>query len=388
MALEFDNLESNAELRRRALRNQYLRDLQESDVRAAPPPSLAMPIRQAPYVGPTKPDKTLPSIEKEMQDLLERGQRNEQNYLPPSPLERVAQAGAGNATDQSPVRKLPSGLPPGYSAIPEGLPPGYSVEGEGSKAGRFLQNVTPQGPISGLISLIRTAGQAAQGQRPDLLTNPENAIPEAVQGAVVGPGARALARPIEPQAAGMVRAVPMRPTEPPVSPVPTGPLRLTGPNPETTTPAQLWAAEIAQNAAQRARYGVQDYGPPPIKPAEPGPITAEAPPPQPLLEAPGPARPAQVIEGQLPAGLRPHLDTLNTIVARSPETGQALRAAIPEDILTQALSIPGKAASIAAWARAYERGLRSNFTSPQSRGALGLATRNLRNNLKDLIGGE
>ena len=81
-------------------------------------------------------------------------------------------------------------LPEGFSYVdvPEQkLPTGFEyvdVPVSGNKVERFLKNLTPGGPISGAIALARTAGQAAQGARPDLLTNPENAIPEAVQGGI------------------------------------------------------------------------------------------------------------------------------------------------------------------------------------------------------------
>src|SRR5678816_2097535 len=68
-------------------------------------------------------------------------------------------------------------IPKGFTPIEEpskfAVPEGFTPIEEDSKVKRFLKNVEPKGPISGLIGLARTAGEAAQGQRPDLMTNPE-----------------------------------------------------------------------------------------------------------------------------------------------------------------------------------------------------------------------
>ena len=95
-------------------------------------------------------------------------------------------------------------------------------------------------------------------------------------------------------------------------------------------------------------------------------------------------------EQALEASIRPHLRDIETVTRRNPAPMQALEAAVPS--LSEAVSTPGKAASVANWVRVYERAARAKFT-PQAKASLGLATRNLNHNLgldlslDDLLGG-
>jgi hypothetical protein len=159
------------------------------------------------------------------------------------------------------------------------IPQGFKFDEKPSegKVGRFLETITPEGPISGLIALIRTVGQAAQGRRPDLLISPEGAIPEVVQGAIAGTSARALAGP---------RAVVAPRPEPP--PAPVVPRQLTyQPDIEAQQAAKLAQARLeAKQVAGRMRaegtMPPEASGAPIAPPAQPGQVPAP-PPPSPLL---------------------------------------------------------------------------------------------------------
>jgi hypothetical protein len=331
MALRFDQLESETEARRRARS-------------ASPgyPTDLPVPARGA-----------------------------------PPPLQQVAQAGG--------IKGLPEGavLEPPIKGLPEGAtlePP------SGSKTERFLENVTPQGPISGLIALIRTSSQAAKGQRPDLLTNPEGAIPEAVQGgAVAGTGLRPrLGRPT--------------PEAPPV-PEP-APLQLTSrlspqeahaiARAEKLAPARLEAKQVAQRLRDTGQMPPESSGPP-IEVSGPTSAPYNLPSAQTVREMgavqkgialrdklnPASEQNVTARDQAILSALRPHI---KTIMGRSEASVAALESALPQDVLTQALSQPPKAASIANWLQVYERAARGKF-SPQAKASLELATKNLNNNL-------
>jgi hypothetical protein len=264
------------------------------------------------------------------------------------------------------------------------------------KRDRFLQNFTVQGPVSGVMGLIRSAGQAAQGQRPDLLTNPEGAIPEAVQGSVVaGTGARAAGRlPIE-------RAMPERiypqPSEPPSAPT-SAPRQLEY-RPYEATPEGM-AEKLATARDQAAQMQATEH--PIVEPSGPAiapPARYGQVPPQPIPESA--AREArnlfkglQTIEKLNPesmtnraardaaveAAVRPHLREMQRIGKMTTGPEAALEANLPAGVKAQALADPAKAASLAQWMGVYARAERAKF-SPQAKASLGLATRNLNNNL-------
>jgi hypothetical protein len=287
-------------------------------------------------------------------------------------------------------------LPPGYSYVEEPpLPSGFSYVDETpekpSKVSRFLEKVTPEGPISGVLSLMRTAGQAVQGQRPDLLTQPEGAIPEAVQGMVAGTGSRGVG-----QAPRIFSRLPEAPSEP-VSPAP---LQLTyqpkigSVDREAARAAAAYNEAVAKRAA--AQYPLSEE--PIIPPTRPG----QTPPPSPLLPAQtvrefgavrrgvelreqlNPESPRNVAAREqarkqaLATAIRPHINSIEAVNRRTTAPVAALEAALPS--MTDALSTPGKAASVANWMRVYERAARAQFT-PQAKASLDLATRNLNNNL-------
>lgn len=390
MASEFDQLEP----RRRARSTDlgYPSDLPGISSRGAPPPDLP------------------PTLNMPMKSASQMAAPRTQTPSGPNAED------SGNAAVQFPGPAKQE-LPPGYSYSNEtkGLPPGYSYSeggGEGSKISRFLQNVTPRGPISGIIGLARTAGQAAQGQRPDLMTNPENAIPEAVQGAAFGPGARSLVRPIESNAAqlrGLSGRGPV-PEPPPAGPpaVPPEPLQLTYQPPrKTLADVQLETKRMAQRLRDTGQMPPESTGPP----IELGGSVTPPPPPSPLLPPqlvrefgavrkgvelrdrlnPESAPNVSAREQAVQAAIRPHLNSIEAVTRRTQAPIAALEAAVPS--LSDALSTPARAASVANWVRIYERAARANF-SPQAKASLGLATKNLNNNLgtdltlKDVLSGE
>lgn len=182
---------------------------------------------------------------------------------------------------------LPQGFKWDQPEAQPSLPQGFKWDEPGLKAKteRFLEKVTPQGPISGLISLIRTAGQAAQGQRPDLLTNPEGAIPEVVQGSPAAMSSRGVPR------------MPSRLPEPYAPPE--GPRLLPPPSPERIQAMKLEAARDAARAANRqyelrnAPPDVIQAGTPPGTAVSPAPLPPSAVPPQP---PPSPLLPAQTVK--------------------------------------------------------------------------------------------
>jgi len=283
-------------------------------------------------------------------------------------------------------------VPKGFTPIDESkefpVPKGFTPVDE-PKLQRFLKNVEPKGPISGLIGLVRTAGEAAQGQRPDLLTNPENAIPEAVTGALAGTSARALRAPIEPNAASMVRGAP------PPTPRP-APLQL------EYKPDQSAALAAAKSAAKRAdKQEALDFAahwrehytnePPIIPEAQQGQVSPILPKDTirefnavrkgvELKDRLNPESPSNLSakEQAMQSAIEPHIKSINTVTARTAAPIAALEAALPS--LQGALSTPGKAASVANWVRVYERAARAKF-SPEAKASLDLATRNLNNNL-------
>lgn len=277
-----------------------------------------------------------------------------------------------------------------------------------SKTERFLGNVTPQGPISGIISLMRTAGQAAQGQRPDLLTSPEGAIPEAVQGMVgaTGPrfaGAMQVGKgrlaPYGAESYPTYRHIPQSGLPPPE---PT--LLLTSRLSPAEAAAVLRAEKVAAARQQATEMSqrLRDTGQMPPETSGPpiemgGPVTPP-PPESPLLPSqlvkefgavrkgvelkerlnPSSAQNLSAKEAAMQAAIRPHVKSIEAVTQRTQAPIAALEAALPS--LSEAVSTPGKAASVANWVRVYERAARAKFT-PQAKASLDLATRNLNNNL-------
>ena len=273
---------------------------------------------------------------------------------------------------------------PPLSSFEERPPLSSFEEPQDNKLQRFLKNVTPAGPISGMIGLARTAGQAAQGARPDLLTNPENAIPEAVWGSVAaatGPRGT-MPRSAYPE----FDAVP--PREPPRQ------LEYKGPPPKSKLEeAQLEAKRVAQRLRDTGQMPPESSGPPIEMPG------AVTPPPESSLLPPQLVRefgavrkgvelktklnPESVAnltakEQALQAAIAPHIRSIDAVTQRTTAPIAALEAAVPS--LSEALSTPGKAASVANWVRVYERAARAKF-SPEAKASLGLATKNLNNNL-------
>src|SRR5262245_31843962 len=80
----------------------------------------------------------------------------------------------------------------------------------------------------------------------------------------------------------------------------------------------------------------------------------------------------------LEAALRPHLNSIEGVNRRTNVPMATLESLIPS--VSEALSTPAKAASVANWMRVYERAARAKFT-PQAKASLDLATKNLNNNL-------
>lgn len=400
-------------------------DLETTGVRPPPPRGLGLPeggqdlIGQA--AGALPPPPVLQLIEKLLQQRNEAqgipgralggkveknqpyivGERGPETFVPDRPGTIVADASgslpAGAKFDEEPVM-----LPPGAK---------FDDESTSEKAARVFQNVKPEGPISGLLSLIRTAGQAAKGQRPDLLVNPEGAIPEAVQGAVAGTGARAVGT-----MARTPRYSPRAEPAPTYKP-PQEPLQLTSRLSPEEAGAQVRSEKLAaaQQEAKRVAQGLRDTGQMPAEssgaPIEMGGPVTSPPPPSPLLPAqlvrefgavrkgvelkerlnPGSEQNLSAKEKAMQAAIRPHIESINTVGQRSQAPIAALEAALPS--MSEALSTPGKAASVANWVRVYERAARAKFTS-QAKASLDLATRNLNNNLgtdltlKDVLRGE
>ncbi len=459
MALRFDQLESAAEQRRRSqLREQDYRDIREL-FPAPPGPSTDVPQRTG--------ENTLLDTIRRMHEQRMQNQGippPSQPYPPafeqgslPAAGQRYAQAG-GPTTDASesvarPATSLPPGfrfideapkatLPPGFRFIDQAArpvsesgPPASAVPGQppdagvGEKIGRFLENVQPHGPISGLIALGRTAGEAAQGRRPDLLTEQgiESAIPEAVSAAVPGPGLGganigwtvARYRGIEPLARDIPKFPQPQPRVPSAPPL-AGPKLLTSRlSPEEAASAarnirnqQDYAAGLARESAgglptaRDIELGIQR--PIQVQPeAGQAPSTTPAPTPPPsqllpsqtvkefsavrkgveLRDRLNPGSPENLSGQQraLEGALRPHISSILATGQRSQIPVAALEAAVPENLLSEALSSPPKAASIANWMRVYERALRSKMT-PQAKASLDLATRNLNNNLGTDLG--
>lgn len=369
MATHFDNLESEV------------------------PPSLGRPGRLKP-VDPsvdTFRQRFAPFSSDPVGDQIEEQMRTPPARIaPPGTRERFGDPTKvlAGATPQGEAKSFDM---PGLSREPPKAPAdGFDIPEltheppQTSKLQRFLKNVTPEGPISGIIGLARTAGEAAQGQRPDLMTNPENAIPEAVQGGVPATGPRpALGGGIEGIARGATRP---RPPEPPVPP-----------------PARDYASELAaaRLEAKRVAQGMRDSGTMPPESSGPtielpGPVTK--PPESQLLPAQVVKETRAVLKGMelkdrlnpnspsnltarqqaLEAAIRPHLREIEAVGKRTDAPMAALEAAVPS--LSEAVSTPGKAASVANWVRVYERAARAKF-SEQAKASLGLATKNLNNNL-------
>lgn len=303
---------------------------------------------------------------------------------------------------------LPRGFTvPQQQAAPEDfpLPKGFTPVDEGqrgNKLQRFLKNVTPEGPISGVIGLMRTAGEAAHGQRPDLLTNPENAVPEAVTGMAAGTGARSL-RNIEGTAAALSRMGGGQEIAPPAGqlklthsnmPVPENLARWAAERDEGLAQARMDAKKLTAEMANRGELPATRGGLPIEMPGPPGSVPPASPllPPQlvrefgavrkgvELKDRLNPESPSNLSarDQALASAIQPHLKAINTVASRTPAAQAALEAAIPS--MAEATSTPGKAASVANWMQVYERAARAKF-SDQAKASLGLATKNLNNNL-------
>src|SRR5215475_13118366 len=310
------------------------------------------------------------------------------SYKVPAQSPRVEASAAEPTAQASEAGKLPAGFKfDEVQTLPGGdrLPAGFAFDEPGfiPKTKRFLEAVTsktPTGPISGLLQLLRTSGEAPRGQV-DLLTEQgiSRAIPGIVEGGILaGTGARGLARPIESAARGMVRPGPEPPSSPlPIPEQPQGPLLLTSrltpqtaqerlvetPPSELTGPLQYRrdvAAQKQRMSAERAPGSV------------PGPY-------QEVLTPP--AQSGQVPPTPIPMkALQPHMNSIMGVARRNPEVIQLLEAIVPGDVLGKAMSDPGKAAAIASWTQVLERAAKAKFT-PVARSSLELATRNLNNNL-------
>ena len=320
-----------------------------------------------------------------------------------------------------------SDLPPGfvYLDTPAGssqsAAPASSGAGAPSKTERFLQGFTVQGPISGLMGLVRSAGQAAQGQRPDLLTNPEGAIPESVWGGLPLTGQRGAGPilPIEQAAAARTRAY-----QPPSPEAPMTSAEIAQIAPPRN-PSQMGAAEFKQfqrrndlfrelgrppteqelvnyNARrdaqlnQRELQDLQDTGSKPAIEvrAQPGQTPYQMIPPETVKEFravqqgialrealnPGSQTNISARDAAVAQALKPHINSITAVGRRTTAPEQALETNLPAGVLQDALNVPGKAASLANWMRVYERAAKAGF-SPQAKASLGLATRNLNSNL-------
>src|SRR5215475_5128335 len=292
------------------------------------------------------------------------------------------------------------------------------------KTERFLQNVTPQGPISGLISLMRLSGQAIRGQAPQLMTEEgqASAVPSAVEGALFSPGARAFARPIRAFGASPIEATgtrgvrtyepppgrpweyqsPMAPEPPPQISAPPLKPGLTPDEARFLRGAGLATervkAESMAAKSQEAPYAPAGYeeptAPSSLLPSQVAKEFGAVYKGVQLREKLNPESATNLSsrEAALNKASQPHLREIFKIGSRSPEVASVVDKAFEQSTLSNAIRDPGKAASLAAWMGVYERAAKANF-SPQAQASLALATRNLNNNLgtnltiKDILGG-